>query len=67
MVVFQLSTWTQALNIHEKAQPAQNVFNFEVRESAVVSHRKHAHTLQQKAVRQDDGQSDTFVEALNNH
>lgn len=54
-----------------KAQPAQNVFNFEVHDSALVSHKKHSHTLQQKPVRQDeqlrdDGQSDTFVEALNN-
>lgn len=49
-----------------KAQPAQNVFN-----CALVSHRKHSHALQQKPVRQDeqlrdDGQSDTFLEALNN-
>lgn len=55
----------------DKAQPAQNVFNFEVRDSALVSHRKLSHTLQQKPVRQDeqlrdDGKSDTFVEALYN-
>lgn len=54
-----------------KAQPARNVLNFEVRGSALLCHRKHSHTLQQKPVRQDeqlhddDGQSDIFIEVLN--